>query len=98
MGTLGRSLAGVEGVFKQGAEDGGVNVRPVAAGGFDEPVHAVGADGNGAGVGKNAAIESRNAAAERGRVAARVHFLPEGCQAIGNLLRILLDFQEQAGE
>ena len=54
------ALAGVEGAFQQGAEDGGLDIAPVGARGLDEQVDLVAVERQGRGVGEEAAVEAQD--------------------------------------
>ncbi len=77
MGTELVALMRVEGALQQGAEDGGFNIAPVGFGGLNQQVELVASQRNGAGVGKQPAIEAQHLAAQNRRETPGVHVLPQ---------------------
>jgi hypothetical protein len=67
----------VEGPFQERAEDGGLDVLPLLARCFDKQIELVAIDGQGRGVGEQAAVELQKLLAEVGGEAADVHVPPQ---------------------
>jgi hypothetical protein len=71
------ALERVEGVFEQGAEDGGFDFGPVGAGGFEQQFDLVAVDRQNLGILEQLAVEARQPGADGDREPAFVHRLPQ---------------------
>ena len=92
------ALAGVEGALEQGAEDGRLHIPPVGPGGLEEQLELVAVEGDGAAVGKQAAVEAQHLVFEDGREAAGVHALPQALEHGGEVGGLAVQALEQLGE
>ena len=71
------AVPGAQGAFEQGAEDGGLHVLPVGAGGVGQQVELGGVQRQGVGLLEQLAVELEHVAGEHGGKAAFVHVAPE---------------------
>ena len=100
-GVVGTELVtfdGVERAFEQGAEDGGLDIAPVGAGGFDEQPKLVLSERQRGAFGKQPSVKLEYVGAQRGGEAAGVHLLPQLLDHRHKMLRGVGQAFEQVGE
>ena len=77
------AVAGAEGAFEEGAEDGGLDLAPVGLGGLDEEGELDVVDGERVGVGEEAAVEAEDVAVRGRRRSRRCSSPPRGLRGVG---------------
>ncbi|MBK1631588.1 hypothetical protein CKO31_12705 [Thiohalocapsa halophila] len=101
-GVVGAELVAlhrVQGALQQGAEDGGLHLLPVGAGGIDEAVDLRPGQGQGLGLREQAAVEVRDRRAQHaGEGAARIHVRPELAQQVRQVVGVVAHVRKQLAE